>query len=204
MLASSDIVEGHVRFTLAHELGHHLLGDPREVIAENGRQMFDSDDTVERRVNAFAGYLLMPEVGVRSTLTWVGHAPGAPVTRRHVAALMEHFNVSRKSLLFQLRLMDLMDWPESQEVEQLPVWRMLEDNADVASTRRSNTAVNVPRPPQRLVRAARSAAQEEVLGLGILAALLDRPDDEDLWNEVMGEVTGGVAGQVAGQVPTVS
>jgi hypothetical protein len=38
----------------------------------------------------------------------------------------------------------------------------------------------VARAPQRLVRAARAAAQQEQVGLGVLAALLGRPDDEDL------------------------
>jgi hypothetical protein len=32
LLASTDFTSGHVRFTLAHELGHHLLSDPRDVI----------------------------------------------------------------------------------------------------------------------------------------------------------------------------
>jgi transcriptional regulator with XRE-family HTH domain len=34
ILANSDFPEGHVRFTLAHELAHHILGDPREIIEE--------------------------------------------------------------------------------------------------------------------------------------------------------------------------
>jgi Zn-dependent peptidase ImmA (M78 family)/transcriptional regulator with XRE-family HTH domain len=188
VLASTDFPEGHVRFTLAHELGHHLLGDPREVIAEGGRQMFEPDNTVERRVNAFAGYFLMPEAGVRSTLSWVGHTPGSPIISRHVAALMEHFNVSRQALLYQLSLMGLIGWAESQQLASVPVWRMLQVHADVAPTQRAAVDLRVSRAPQRLVRAARSGAQKERIGLGVLATLLGRPDDEDLWNEVMGEV----------------
>src|SRR5665811_682634 len=33
ILASSDYPDGHLRFTLAHELGHHLLGDTRESVS---------------------------------------------------------------------------------------------------------------------------------------------------------------------------
>ena len=59
--------QGHVRFTLAHELGHRLLGEPRDVINGGERDMF-AGNLQERRVNAFAGHLLMPEEGIRETL----------------------------------------------------------------------------------------------------------------------------------------
>lgn len=205
VLASSDYVEGHVRFTLAHELGHHLLGDPRDVIAEDSHDMFDATDTVERRVNAFAGHFLMPETGIRQTLAWAGWAPGQPVTRRHLAALMEHFTVSRQALLYQLRLIGLLDRDASQRLEAgVTVKRMLDDNADVAPTRRANTTYSTFRSPQRLVRAARDAAQREVLGLGVVAALLGRDDDEVLWDEVMGENSSGGVAVAAADLETES
>jgi hypothetical protein len=177
-----------VRFTLAHELGHHLLGDPRTVIAEDDHKMFERN-TVERRVNAFAGYFLMPEEGIRETLTWLGYTPGDQITVRHVAALMERFDVSRQALLIQLRMIGLIPWDPDPALDNASVARLLANHIDVAPTGRANQVHPTFRAPQRLVRAAREAAQREELGLGILASLLGRDDDDELWDEVMGEVT---------------
>jgi|SRR6185503_6199726 len=46
------------RFTIAHELGHYLLGhDIRDVLEEN----LDRPPNLEREANMFAGELLMPK-----------------------------------------------------------------------------------------------------------------------------------------------
>ena len=186
ILASSDYPAGHVRFTLAHELGHHLFADPRPVLAEGEHQMF-SAALVERRANAFAGYVLMPVQGVRATVEWAGGARGA-VSTRVLAALMEHFGVSRKALLWQLELLDLLGYEEGRQLENsVTVRDMLQRHRDVAPTGAANVELGITRAPQRLIRAARAAAQEQVLGLSVIAALLGRPDDEELWDEVMGQ-----------------
>jgi hypothetical protein len=57
ILANTHLTTGHLRFTLAHELAHHLLGDPREVVVED---KLSGESTIERRANAFAAHLLMP------------------------------------------------------------------------------------------------------------------------------------------------
>ncbi|MEA3503001.1 MAG: XRE family transcriptional regulator [Actinomycetota bacterium] len=51
---------GRRRFTLAHELGHHLFGDPDEIFIEDRQRMFNSDDLGEKRANAFAANFLAP------------------------------------------------------------------------------------------------------------------------------------------------
>jgi len=61
------VVNGHVepgrrRFNLAHELGHHLVGDayaPEVVVL--------ADDETERMLNAFVAHLLMPREDVAKT-----------------------------------------------------------------------------------------------------------------------------------------
>lgn len=186
ILASTDYSDGHLRFTLAHELGHHLLGDPRAVIEENEHAMF-ADDAIEWRANAFAGHLLMPERGIRSVLDWLGE-PGSGVTERAVVALMEHFGVSRQALLYQLSLLDLLSFDVGQQMQRdRTVAAAIAAHPDVAPTGAATAVRRIYRAPERLVRQAISAARQQRLGLSIVATLLGREDDEQLWTEVIGE-----------------
>jgi Zn-dependent peptidase ImmA (M78 family)/transcriptional regulator with XRE-family HTH domain len=182
ILASTDYSDGHLRFTLAHELGHHLLGDPRGVIEEDEHAMF-ADDAVEWRANAFAGHLLMPGRGVRAVLDWLGE-PGAGVSERAVVALMEHFGVSRQALLYQLNLLGLLAFDAGQLMQRgRTVAAAVAAHPDVAPTE----VRRLHRAPERLVRQAISAARQQRLGLSIVATLLGRDDDERLWAEVFGQ-----------------
>jgi Zn-dependent peptidase ImmA (M78 family)/transcriptional regulator with XRE-family HTH domain len=183
ILASSDFPSGHVRFTLAHELGHHLLEDPREVIEEGQREMF-ADTNAERRANAFAGHFLMPEKGVRSVLEWLGEEPGA-VTERAVVALMEHFGVSMAALIYQLNIIGALDYDAGQQLRGRGVSSLVEKHRDIAPSLAASVVGRVRRPPERLTRRALAAAREQRLGLSVVASLLEREDDEQLWSEVM-------------------
>lgn len=191
LLASTDYSDGHLRFTLAHELGHHLLGDPRGLIEENERAMF-ADNAVEWRVNAFAGHLLMPERGVLAVLDWLGES-GAGISERAVVALMEHFGVSRQALLYQLNLLKLLSFEAGQRMKRdRTVAAAIAAHPDVAPTGAATEVRRIRRAPERLVRQAISAVREQRLGLSIVATLLEREDDDRLWAEVMG---GDVADQ---------
>lgn len=186
ILASTDYSVGHLRFTLAHELGHHLLGDPRDVIEENEHAMF-ADDAVEWRANAFAGHLLMPERGVKAVLDWLGE-PGLGVTERAVVGLMEHFGTSRQALLYQLNLLGLLSFDAGQQIQRnRSVASAVAMYPDVAPTGAATDIRRIHRAPERLVRQAISAARQQRLGLSIAATLLGRNDDDQLWAEIMGE-----------------
>ncbi len=189
VLASSSFPAAHVRFTLVHELGHHLFGDPREVIEESADNMFTSDDPVEQRVNAFAGHFLMPEEGVRLTLDWIGLTAAGTIGPRQVAALMEHFAVSRQALLVQLARLDLITWTESRFLDRsITVTDMLKAHRDVAPTALALMGESGEvRAPQRLVQAARTAVQRQQMGVSVVAALLGRTDEDALFNELMAE-----------------
>lgn len=58
------------RFTLAHELGHLLLGVPT-VVGESVYESLQSDNAEERRVNDLAAALLLPESVVQQSLSSV-------------------------------------------------------------------------------------------------------------------------------------
>ncbi len=71
LVVNTDFPLGRTRFTLAHELGHHVLKDVRDVIEEDQGAM-SAGGYVERRVNSFAGHLLLPVKAVNATLAWLG------------------------------------------------------------------------------------------------------------------------------------
>lgn len=183
ILASTDSPDGRVRFTLAHELGHHLLDDPREVIEEAERDMF-ADTAVERRASAFAGHFLMPERGVRSVLEWLGEEPNT-VSERAAVALMEHFGVSKAALIYQLNVIGVLSYNAGQQLRSRSTTALVEQHRDVAPSGAATTVGRIRRAPERLARRALAATREQRLGLSVVASLLERDDDEQLWNEIM-------------------
>ncbi|GAA3623667.1 XRE family transcriptional regulator [Kineosporia mesophila] len=198
IVASTDFPDGHVRFTLAHELGHHLVSDPREVITEGGEQMF-SDDIAERRVNAFAAHLLLPEAGVRAALSGLGApagelADGSVGAQRVLGNLMVRFGVSLQALLFQLADLHVLTFDEavalkkSLRVRQITARHSTGTGMPLLGAPLADSVCEVVRPPQRLLEAALTAARSGRIGTRLIAALLERDDDEALFDEVMGAV----------------
>lgn len=83
------------RFTLAHELGHLLLGVPTVV----GETVFDSlrsDSVEERRVNTLAGELLLPESVVRRA------CPAVPVVATQFKKLAKRANISELAVAIRV------------------------------------------------------------------------------------------------------
>jgi Zn-dependent peptidase ImmA (M78 family)/transcriptional regulator with XRE-family HTH domain len=97
---------GRRRFSLAHELGHHLTGDAYEPSPRLGT----SD--AERMFNAFAAYLLMP----RSSVLSIWDEFSAQSQRVAATAVAVRFNVSWTAACNQLRNLGLID---SRERERL-------------------------------------------------------------------------------------
>jgi Zn-dependent peptidase ImmA (M78 family)/transcriptional regulator with XRE-family HTH domain len=182
ILASSSFSAGHVRFTLAHELAHHLLGDTREVIGEDSPAMF-AENPVEWRANAFAGHFLMPERGMRALLRF---GPGSGrVSPGGVVALMVHFQVSLAALVYQLNELDLLDFDEGQQLRARGPNSLVRAYAEAETARSVLGSPERVRPPARLRRAALEAFARRRVGLGPIAALLERPDDDELYRELV-------------------
>lgn len=78
---------GRKRFTLAHELGHLILGVP-SVVGETYEEMLSSNSAEERRVNDLASELLMPRSVVQSAL------PEVTVVAGDLKKLAKRANVS--------------------------------------------------------------------------------------------------------------
>ena len=194
LVASSDFPDGHVRFTLAHELGHHLLSDTREVIVEGAGDMFDGD-ILERRVNAFAAHLLLPEDGVRDALAWLAVSggelrEGGVRAERVLGTLMQRFGVSLQALLFHLAGMGVITFDDAGTLKAN--LRATDVSRSLAPIRALSSPLQDPiegtvRPPQRLLESALAAARAGTIGTGTLALLLEREDDDALFDAVMGD-----------------
>lgn len=184
ILASTDFPEGHQRFTLAHELGHHLLDDPSAITVEGAGDLLAAASLQEVRVNAFAGHFLMPERGVRSLLGWLGE-PSGQVSERSAVALMEGFGVSMAALVYQLNILGILSFREARRLRALRVAPLVRRHQAVAPLGAATAVTRARRPPQRLERQARASARQQRMGLHPIAALLEREDDQELWDEVM-------------------
>ncbi|MGY1838421.1 MULTISPECIES: helix-turn-helix domain-containing protein [unclassified Modestobacter] len=197
IVASSDFPDGHVRFTLAHELGHHLLADPRrDIIDDTAHDLYDTADLLERRVNAFAAHLLMPASGVRETLAW---SSDGQVSDRALVALMQRFGVSLPALVHQLVELSLLTADIGTKVRRdCDEDQLVARHRDVSGGMTPTVVRRTVRAPERLLTAAIRGVQAEAIGLAPVAVLLERDDDDALWREFM-EPAGGAL--VAGGTP---
>lgn len=100
--------QGRRRFSLAHELCHHLVGDAYEPSPRLG-----GDDT-ERMVNAFAAHLLMPRSSVLGVWRELADRPA----RRVAVAVAVRFSVSWTAACNQLANLDLIDSRERDRLAQ--------------------------------------------------------------------------------------
>ena len=101
-VVNGDFESGRRRFTLAHEIGHHVFQDEYA----NDRDVSTSTDQRERLINAFAIYLLMPRdaVNARWTELTAVHDVWHSALRLGV-----RFGVSWTALVLHLKNLDLID-----------------------------------------------------------------------------------------------
>jgi Zn-dependent peptidase ImmA (M78 family)/transcriptional regulator with XRE-family HTH domain len=171
MLVSTAFPYGHQRFTASHELAHHLLRDPREIVIDSG--LYDNTSPTEKRANAFAAALLMPADGLRDMIA------GRLVDETVLSRLMRHFGVSYSALLYRLATsgVELLSQQARDAWLDKPVSAVLRAANDPAPDE-----LTVPdearRIPARLWRAAQAGYQAGRVGIGTLAALADEPPEQ--------------------------
>jgi transcriptional regulator with XRE-family HTH domain len=191
LVVNTDYPMGRTRFTLAHELGHHLLRDPRDVIEEQLSDMF-ATSYIERRVNAFAGHLLLPLKAVTTTLTWLGcdrddliaaNARG----RATLGYLMLRYGVSLPCALSQIVEAGFLTVPVKTDLaDKLRAGELVRAARHLISECPGpEKTTREQRPPARLLTAALEAARAGYVGTNTVAALLGRADDDELFDEVM-------------------
>lgn len=181
IVASTSFDQGHVRFTLGHELGHHLVGDPRPVIDEAQVEPA-AGSLVERRVSAFAAHLLLPRAGVTAHLDSRGvtkedFTAESPKAVRAALSVAGRFGASIPATVYQLQ--------EFGCVADVDAWiDLLETSHDVTAAVEDLRSVSGQvRAPRRLLDAALDAAVGRRTGTGPLAVLLEREDEDAIYNE---------------------
>jgi Zn-dependent peptidase ImmA (M78 family) len=95
---SGDQPSNRLRFTLAHEFGHHWMDHGRSV--DRVATLRDRDEPREVEANAFAAEFLTPKAAV---LRYVDEHPGETVTLDFVVALAAQFGISAQAALIRLR-----------------------------------------------------------------------------------------------------
>jgi Zn-dependent peptidase ImmA (M78 family)/transcriptional regulator with XRE-family HTH domain len=102
---------GRRRFNLAHELGHHLVGDAYAPDAGGG-----SGSDTERLLNAFAVHLLMPRASVQHVWDeWPERDQ-----RMRAVAISARFRTSWSATCGQLRNLNLITSVEREQLTQQP------------------------------------------------------------------------------------
>lgn len=94
---NADEISYRSRFTIAHELGHVLLGHVNEGNPRQRDTTFSNGDPIERAANMFAAELIMPDFKVRELY---GSA-------RNIQQLAEAFGVSTAAMSYRLKNLGL-------------------------------------------------------------------------------------------------
>ncbi|MFE0824751.1 helix-turn-helix domain-containing protein [Streptomyces sp. NPDC058847] len=106
IVINTDAAWSRQRFTLAHELEHHLAGDvDTEGLLVDKDVMSTHHRIAEMRANSFAAALLMPEQEIRDRVN-------GKVTPALFASLVGDFLVSSDALAWRLKNLGLVDGPE--------------------------------------------------------------------------------------------
>ena len=149
---------GRRRFSLAHELGHHLAGDayePSPRLSATG---------TEGMFNAFAAYLLMPRASVRNT--WDEFSTKS--SRMAAIAVAVRFSVSWTAACNQLRNLGLID---SRQRENL-LMNDLRRGELLEFGEQYTVELEPPSVPLKYARAVISAYREGQLTAGRTVELL--------------------------------
>jgi Zn-dependent peptidase ImmA (M78 family)/transcriptional regulator with XRE-family HTH domain len=161
------------RFTLAHELGHLLVGDDQGVHLD--KDVYDraqAKDPSEMRANSFASAFLMPEDILRSAVRTTG------LTEDVFAALSCDLQVSPSALairLQQLRLIDAGTCDRFKKITAAKAAALAARNEEFA---RGVVDASAARPPGLLVRDSYMAYESGATTLRPYANLLGVDVDE--------------------------
>ncbi|HEV8648554.1 MAG TPA: XRE family transcriptional regulator [Actinomycetes bacterium] len=143
---NGDTDPGRRRFTLAHEIGHHVFADEYSTdlsLAENG-------DETERRVNEFASHLLLPRESV--TRRWQA---GAGEPREKAVRLGVEYRVSWSALCSQLKSLGLVTDAERRALLAHPPTRADFIELGMAVVEELHPPSASPRYAQAVLRAYR-------------------------------------------------
>ncbi len=159
------------RYTLAHELGHLVVGDHQNTIVDQNVTTGRTPD--ERRANAFAAAFLMPKTALRSA------AGDRDVTEDLLAELLGRYRVSQQALVYRLHNVGIIDAARRDGLLAMSSTRLLLRAGRAADLQ----SWNERRPPGNLLGRALEAYATGRIGARPLAELLET-DPERLLDEL--------------------
>lgn len=181
LFVNSDFSRPRSLFTLAHELGHLVLGHVDDGIALD--EDLAGPTEMERIANAFAATFLMPEDIVENTLKRYGRTTSTIV---HLAHL---FGVSFQTIVYRLHNLHLIDAPGRDRLmnfnwqQQLARLALNPTPAHLTKAQIGQLQTRNARKPERrmpglLVGRAHEGFQKGAISIRPLARLLDEDPEE--------------------------
>ena len=176
VLVGSSKPSSRQRFTLAHELAHYLVDDLDPLyVDERGVR---ARSVAEMRANAFAAHLLMPEPGVRAAID------GFTDDAERAVRVALTFGTSVSAAAYQLGNLGLLPDSVRDRLTQAGSRPLLMRYALPSDWQQDESGRGRLRPPSRLYRRATLAFRRGLIGLEPIAELLQRPDRDQLRQEL--------------------
>jgi Zn-dependent peptidase ImmA (M78 family)/transcriptional regulator with XRE-family HTH domain len=176
VLVGSSKPSSRQRFTLAHELAHYLVDDLDPLyVDERGVR---ARSVAEMRANAFAAHLLMPEPGVRAVIE------GFTDDAERAVRVALTFGTSVSAAAYQLGNLGLLPETVRDRLTQAGSRPLLMRYALPSDWQQDESGRGRLRPPSRLYRRATLAFRRGLIGLEPVAELLQRPDRDQLRQEL--------------------
>lgn len=176
VLVGSSKPSSRQRFTLAHELAHYLVDDLDPLyVDERGVR---ARSVAEMRANAFAAHLLMPEPGVRAAID------GFTDDAERAVRVALTFGTSVSAAAYQLGNLGLLPDSVRDRLTQAGSRPLLMRYALPSDWQQDESGRGRLRPPSRLYRRATLAFRRGLIGLEPVAELLQRPDRDQLRQEL--------------------
>jgi Zn-dependent peptidase ImmA (M78 family)/transcriptional regulator with XRE-family HTH domain len=176
VLVGSSKPSSRQRFTLAHELAHYLVDDLDPLyVDERGAR---TRSMAEMRANAFAAHLLMPESGVRSAIG------GIDDDAERAVRVALRFGTSVSAAAYQLGNLGLLPDTVRDRLADAGSKPLLMRYALPSDWQQDERGRGQVRPPGRLYGRATLAFRRGLIGLEPIADLLQRPDRDQLRQEL--------------------
>jgi Zn-dependent peptidase ImmA (M78 family)/transcriptional regulator with XRE-family HTH domain len=176
VLVGSSKPSSRQRFTLAHELAHYLVDDLDPLyVDERGVR---ARSVAEMRANAFAAHLLMPEPGVRAAIE------GFTDDAERAVRVALTFGTSVSAAAYQLGNLGLLPDSVRDRLTRAGSRPLLMRYALPSDWQQDESGRGRLRPPSRLYRRATLAFRRGLIGLEPIAELLQRPDRDQLRQEL--------------------
>lgn len=163
VLLNSNRQLPRLRFTGAHELGHHDLGHFQAHVDQN---IFGSKDRREHDANAFAASFLMPSKALYQAASHRGKL--GKLSAEDVVAIAREFVMSYDATVYRLHNLGLLTGAAHRDALRSQRAEVLTDDLREGPTTRSST-------PHGFVRRALEAYRREDINLSRLAEVLESP-----------------------------